>query len=55
MVASEFILFVMLDIMVLTWTILKALVVNYELNYDPQPPRVQAPALEASEPLRKAA
>jgi hypothetical protein len=55
MVAPEFILFVMLDILVLTWTVLKVLVVTYQLDYEPQPPRAPTKELEASEPLRKAA
>jgi hypothetical protein len=55
MVAPEFILFVMLDILVLTWTLLKVLVVTYQLDYEPQPPRVTVKEPESSDHLRRAA
>jgi hypothetical protein len=55
MLAPEFILFLVLDIMVLVWTILKVLV-NRLIDSDPHhPPRVTAEPSESSDHLRRAA
>jgi hypothetical protein len=54
MLAPDFIPFLMLDVMVLVWTVLKILV-NYVIDSDPHPPRVTAEPLESSDHLRRAA
>ena len=55
MLAPEFILFLMLDMMVLTWTVLKVLV-NHLIDTDPHhPPHVTSEPLKPSNDLRKAA
>lgn len=55
MLAPEFILFLMLDIMVLIWTILKVLV-NHLIDSGPHlPPRATVEPSESSDHLRRVA
>jgi hypothetical protein len=54
MLAPEFILFLLLDIFVLAFTILKVLV-NGVIDPEPQPPRVTVKQSESSDYLRRAA
>ena len=54
MLAPEFILFLLLDMFVLTWTILKVLV-NHLIDLDPHPPRVTAESSESSHHYPRAA
>ena len=55
MLAPEFILFLLLDVFVLTWTVLRVLI-NHVIDTDPHlPPRATAEPSESSDYLRRAA